>query len=102
MPLVDRALGLALLNYEQYELSANLLTRYRYFKMPDESQPFLSDAQAVQQLAIALSGMDDNSGAVSLLKELDRQVQDDPETQGILAGRLEPAAHKSRLARGDS
>jgi tetratricopeptide (TPR) repeat protein len=56
--------------------------------MPDGQQPFKSDAQAIQQLAIALSGTGDIVGAVTQLNALAPQVQNDPETQGILAGRF--------------
>ena len=98
LPRVERELGLTLLNGELYREAADLLTRYIEFRLPDGSQPFASDAQAVQQLAIALSGAGDLVGAVSRLSELDRQVQDDPETQGILAGRFKRRWLKNRNA----
>ncbi len=99
MPPVDKVLGLALLDNERYEQAVALLTRYVEFQMPDDgSRPFASDAQAVQQLAIALSGAGDIAGAVARLKQLDPQVQNDPETQGILAGRFKRQWLKSRSA----
>ncbi len=97
LPLVDRALGLALLGHEQYQQAAALLNRYVKFRMPDDqSQPFRSDAQAIQQLAIALSGSGDLAGAVAGLRELPVQMQEDPETQGILAGRFKRQWLKSK------
>jgi len=97
MPVVYKVLGLALLDNEQYEQAAALLTRYVEFQMPtDGSFPFAADAQAVQQLAIALSGAGDIAGAVAKLKQLDPQVQNDPETQGILAGRFKRQWLKKR------
>ncbi|HKQ09274.1 MAG TPA: tetratricopeptide repeat-containing protein [Blastocatellia bacterium] len=99
MPIADKVLGLALLDNEQYRQAADLLTQYVEFQMPDSgSRPFASDAQAIQQLAIALSGAGDIAGAVTRLKQLDPQVQDDPETQGILAGRFKRQWLKSRSA----
>lgn len=98
MPRVEKVLGLALLDNERYDQAADMLTRYVEFKMPDESRPFASDAQAIQQLAIALSGSGDIHGAVERLRELDPQVQNDPETQGILAGRFKRQWLKSRSA----
>ncbi len=97
MPLADRALGLALLDHAQYDLSAALLKRYLDFTMPDSAErPFQTDAQAKQQLAIALSGADEIAGAVALLDSLDPQVKNDPETKGILAGRFKRQWRKSR------
>ena len=98
LPRVERELGLTLLNGELYREAAVLLSRYVEFQLPDGSQPFASDAQAVQQLAIALSGAGDLVGAVSRLTQLDTQVQDDPETQGILAGRFKRRWLKDRNA----
>ena len=64
---------------------------------PDSAErPFQTDAQAKQQLAIALSGADDIAGAVALLDSLDPQVKNDPETKGILAGRFKRQWRKSR------
>ena len=98
LPRVERELGLALLNGELYQKAADLLSRYVEFELPDGSQPFASDAQAVQQLAIALSGAGDLVGAVTRLTQLDPQVQDDSETQGILAGRFKRRWLKDRNA----
>jgi len=100
LPRVDRALGLALLDCEQYQLSATMLARYLEFKLPGGSQPFASDAQAVQQLAIALSGAGDLTGAVARLRQLDEQVQNDSETQGILAGRFKRHRLKNQSSAG--
>jgi pimeloyl-ACP methyl ester carboxylesterase len=100
LPRVERELGLALLDGELYQKAADLLTRYLEFQLADQSQPFASDAQATQQLAIALSGAGDLIGAVSRLRQLDRQVQDDPETQGILAGRFKRRWLKDQKAHG--
>ena len=88
LPRVERELGLALLETQAYPLAVEMLQRYLAFQMPDRQQPFNSDAQAIQQLAIALSGTGDIVGAVTQLKALEPQVQNDPETQGILAGRF--------------
>ena len=88
MPRVERELGLALLESQAYALAAEMLQRYLEFRMPDGEQPFKSDAPAIQQLAVALSGAGDIVGAVACLKALEPQVQNDPETQGILAGRF--------------
>jgi pimeloyl-ACP methyl ester carboxylesterase len=87
-PLAERALGMALLDYEQYKPAAELLTRYVDFVDSSDATPFAADAQAVQQLAIALSGAGDFLAAVERLKALDPQVANDPESQGILAGRF--------------
>ncbi len=88
MPRVDRELGLALLDHQRFAESAELLDRYLKFRDHTGSQPFRGDAQAVQQLAIALSGVGDIIAAVQWLKQLDPQIANDPETQGILAGRF--------------
>jgi tetratricopeptide (TPR) repeat protein len=97
LPLVDRALGLALLGQEQYQQAAELLTRYVEFRLPDDrSQPFCSDVQAVQQLAIALSGAGQIVDAVTRLRELPLALVEDPLTQGILAGRFKRQWLKSK------
>lgn len=97
VPPVEKLLGLALLDNEQYRQAVEMLTKYIEFQMPDNgSQPFAEDAQAIQQLAIALSGNGDILEAVTLLKQLNPQVQNDPETQGILAGRFKRQWLKSR------
>ena len=89
MPRVERALGLALSAYEQYEVAAKLLTRYLDFQMPDDgSRPFSKDAQAAQQLAVTLSGLGDNLSALSRLNSLPPEVRDLSETLGIRGGRL--------------
>lgn len=89
MPLVDRALGLALCDYEQYKNAGILIIQYLDFKMPgDGSQPFRSDAQAIQQLAIALSGAGDISGALARLDDLPIPIRNLSETMGIRAGRI--------------
>lgn len=99
MPRVEKVLGLALLDNECYDHAAKLLTRYVDFQMPDDgSHPFGTDSQAIQQLAIALSATGDITGAVTRLRALDPQVQNDPETQGILAGRFKRQWLKSRSA----
>ena len=87
MPLVERALGLALLDYEAYEDSTALLDRYVNFGL-DGLRPFEGDAQAHQQLAIARSGTGDIVGAVASLEKLDEKLRNAPETLGILAGRF--------------
>jgi pimeloyl-ACP methyl ester carboxylesterase len=88
-PKVERALGLALLGQSEYALAATLLTRYLDFKWPGtETPPFRDDAEAVQQLAIALSGAGDYRGALARLNDLDPQVRNLSETLGIYAGRL--------------
>ncbi len=88
-PLVERALGLALLDNENYLQAAALLERYVDFSMPgDGSHPFGTDAQALQQLAIALSGAGRIPEAVARIEALDPQLRSDPETLGILAGRF--------------
>lgn len=88
-PLVERALGLALLDYELYSQSVALLDRYIQFQLPGEvARPFAADAQALQQLAIARSGAGDIVGSVASLQALDPQLRSDPETIGILAGRF--------------
>ncbi|MSV28099.1 MAG: alpha/beta fold hydrolase [Bryobacterales bacterium] len=89
MPRVERALGLALLDVEEYSQASQLLRRYVDFRMPDSGfQPFCNDAQALQQLAIAQSGTGDITGAAASLNALDGSLRSDPETQGILAGRF--------------
>jgi tetratricopeptide (TPR) repeat protein len=88
MPRVERELGLALLEAQAYPLAVEMLQRYLAFQMPDGQQPFKEDVQAIQQLAIALSGTGDIVGAVTQLRALEPQIQNDPETQGILAGRF--------------
>lgn len=102
LPLVDRALGFALLGQEQYSQAADLLQRYVTFKMPesqlpkDQTQPFYSDTQAIQQLAIALSGVGQLTEAVTWINELPPEAREEPETQGVLAGRFKCQWLKSR------
>jgi tetratricopeptide (TPR) repeat protein len=89
LPLVERALGLALLDNEVYSQAAELLKRYVDFEMPGGGgHPFSTDAQALQQLAIALSGAGNIRDAVTRLEALDPQLRSDPETLGILGGRF--------------
>jgi len=89
IPLAERALGLALLDYEEYGAASKLLDRYLAFRLPGSSEePFRMDAQARQQLAIALSGAGDIAGSVVSLGELDESLRNDPETLGILGGRF--------------
>lgn len=89
LPLVERALGLALLDNEVYPQAAALLERYVDFSMPGSGEhPFSKDAQALQQLAIALSGAGKVLDAVARLEALDPQLRSDPETLGILGGRF--------------
>jgi tetratricopeptide (TPR) repeat protein len=88
-PKAERELGLALLDGEDYSRAAKLLTRYLNFRMPETGeQPFQHDAQAHQQLAIALSGAGDIPGSVAHLEKLDPTLRSDPETLGILGGRF--------------
>jgi pimeloyl-ACP methyl ester carboxylesterase len=97
MPLVDRALGLALLDHEQYQPAVDLLARFLEFKVPGTGgKPYARDAQAIQQLAIALSAVNRIREAVARLSQLEPQLQGDPETQGILAGRFKRQWLKSR------
>jgi pimeloyl-ACP methyl ester carboxylesterase len=97
MPLVDRALGLSLLDYERYEPAVTLLRRYLEFQLPSTGErPFANDTQAIQQLAIAFSGAGQISEAVVCLGELEPEMQSDPETQGILAGRFKRQWLKSQ------
>ena len=56
--------------------------------LPDGTQPFHDDIQAIQQLAIALSGTGDIVAAVARLRELNARLGSAPETLGILAGRF--------------
>jgi tetratricopeptide (TPR) repeat protein len=96
VPRVERTLGLALVDYQQYQAAIGLLTRYLEFKMPDDgSRPFRTDAQAVQQLAVALSAQGDNTGAVAWLESLPADVRNLSETMGIRAGRLKRQWQKS-------
>jgi pimeloyl-ACP methyl ester carboxylesterase len=89
LPLVERVLGLALLDNEVYSQASVLLKRYVGFSMPGSGDhPFGTDAQALQQLAIALSGAGEILEAVTRLEALDPQLRSDPETLGILAGRF--------------
>jgi tetratricopeptide (TPR) repeat protein len=97
MPLVDRALGLALLDYERYEPAVMLLRRYPDFQFPSRGeQPFGNDTQAIQQLAIAFSGAGQITEAVGWLGKLEPELQSNPETQGILAGRFKRQWLKSQ------
>lgn len=102
LPLVERALGFVLLGQEQYAQAAELLQRYVTFRMPeaqlsqDQTQPFYSDTQAIQQLAIALSGAGHLVEAVTWLNQLPPEAREDPVTQGILAGRFKRQWLKSR------
>jgi len=99
MPLVDRALGLALLEAERYQAAVHLLERYLDFHLPPaDERPFGRDTQAIQQLAIALSGDGQVSEAVVRLRELGADAQEDPETMGIIAGRFKRRWLKSRTA----
>jgi tetratricopeptide (TPR) repeat protein len=96
VPRVERTLGLALVDYQQYPAAIDLLKRYLEFKMPDDgSRPFRHDAQAVQQLAVALSAQGDNTGAVAWLESLPADVRNLSETMGIRAGRLKRQWQKS-------
>ena len=89
MPLVDRALGLALSEHEQFQPAAQLLQRYLDFQLPvDGSRPFHGDVQVVQQLAVTLSGAGDITGALARLNDLDPQVRDQSESLGLRGGRL--------------
>ncbi|MEN8259438.1 MAG: tetratricopeptide repeat-containing protein [Pseudomonadota bacterium] len=89
MPIVERELGLALSGCERYEPAVKLLERYLDFTMPGSGdRPFRADARAVQQLAVAMSGTGDNTGALARLNELDPQVRNLSETMGIRAGRI--------------
>jgi pimeloyl-ACP methyl ester carboxylesterase len=97
MPLVDRALGLALLDYERYEPAMMLLRRYLDFQLPSKGeQSFGNDTQAIQQLAIAFSGAGQITEAVACLGKLEPELQSNPETQGILAGRFKRQWLKSQ------
>jgi tetratricopeptide (TPR) repeat protein len=87
-PLVDRALGLALLEQQKYGPASELLKRYLQFSLPDGERPFQGDVQAIQQLAIALSGTGDLVTAVARINELPPPMREDPESQGVLAGRF--------------
>lgn len=90
---VARELGLALLGVEQYAESVQLLRRY--LDSSEHRQRPAIDVQAVQQLAIALSGKGDIVDAVA---ELNRLPQDDSETLGITAGRFKRQWLKSPQA----
>lgn len=99
VPLVERELGLRLLDFEQYEASSALLGRYLNFRLPDDhSEPFRHDEQVLQQLAIARSGLGDVTGSAALLVELNDRLGKDAETQGILAGRFKRQWRKNRTA----
>jgi pimeloyl-ACP methyl ester carboxylesterase/tetratricopeptide (TPR) repeat protein len=89
MPHVDRALGLALVDHEQYQEAAALLTRYLDFQMPGEgTHPFRFDVPAVHQLAVALSEAGNIHAALTRLEGLDPHVRDLSDTIGIRAGRI--------------
>jgi hypothetical protein len=83
---VERELGLALLGAQQFGPSVRLLQRY--LASPEHKSRAVVDVEAVQQLSIALSGAGDIVGAVAELKKLPADMQTDPETQGIMAGRF--------------
>lgn len=96
LPLVERKLGLATLDHEKYKVAAELLERFIGFDMPDGSgQPFSEDEEAVQHLAIALSGHGDISGATKQLIMLRERLGSSTETLGILAGRFKRQWKKS-------
>ncbi len=89
MPLVDRALGLALSDHEQFQPAARLLQRYLDFQLPvDGRRPFQADVQVLQQLAVTLSGAGDITGALARLNDLDPQVRGQSESMGLRAGRI--------------
>jgi pimeloyl-ACP methyl ester carboxylesterase len=86
LPRVERELGLALLGHQQYAEAARLLRSY--LDSPEHAARPVVDVQAVQQLAIALSGTGEHQKAVAELNKLPPVLRDDPETQGIMAGRF--------------
>lgn len=87
LPKVEKALGLALGRQSQHERAVALLQRYLNFEL-DGDTPFAGDVQAIQQLAVAESGLGNHTKAVATLKSLPAEYQVDPETLGITAGRL--------------
>ena len=89
LPKVHRELGLALLAHSRYQQAADTLKRYLSFKMPStDTLLFANDFVATQQLAIALSGDGEYLKAATVLEELDPEIRGDPETIGIVAGRI--------------
>ncbi|HEV7922438.1 MAG TPA: alpha/beta fold hydrolase [Thermoanaerobaculia bacterium] len=86
LPRVERELGLALLGQQDYALAVDLLRAY--LASANNVQRREPDVQAVQQLAIALSGTGDHTAAVAELQKLGDQWRSDPETLGIIGGRI--------------
>src|SRR6185436_8371363 len=100
IPLACRVLGMALLGLQEYSRAAELLARYVDFEMPDDKpgqmvRPFDSDPEAVQQLAIALSRAGKPTDALARINSLPPELQDVPETLGILGGVLKRQWMKS-------
>jgi tetratricopeptide (TPR) repeat protein len=85
-PRVQRELGLALLGQQQYEDAVRLLRAY-LASAEHKARPVI-DVQAVQQLAIALSGTGEHQTAVAELNKLPKEFRNDPETLGIMGGRF--------------
>lgn len=85
LPLVRRELGLALVGAEQYAPAVETLEAY--LASPAHAARPAVDVEAIQQLAVALSGQGKNVEAVARLKMLPPEYLSDPETQGIMAGR---------------
>jgi tetratricopeptide (TPR) repeat protein len=85
LPLVRRELGLALVGAEQYAPAVETLEAY--LDSPAHKARPAVDVEAIQQLAVALSGEGKNAEAVARLKMLPPEYLSDPETQGIMAGR---------------
>jgi tetratricopeptide (TPR) repeat protein len=88
LPTVERALGLALGRQAVYDPAVELLRRYLGFTLDDGSRPFADDARVIQQLAVAESGLGQNTLALATLKSLPGDAALKPETLGITAGRI--------------
>lgn len=85
LPRVRRELGLALVGAEQYAPAVETLEAY-LASQAHAARPAV-DVEAIQQLAVALSGDGKNVEAVARLKMLPPEYLSEPETMGIMAGR---------------
>ncbi len=89
LPKVWKHLALALLEHEQFAPAAQLLRDYLGFVRGDTgAKPFASDTHARQQLGLALAGADNVTDAIAELLTADKAKANDPETLGLLAGRI--------------
>jgi pimeloyl-ACP methyl ester carboxylesterase len=89
MPYVWRRLGIALVEAEEYALSIPQLERYLEYRRPETSeQPFANDPIARQHLGMALAAEGRMTDAIAILLQAQKTSPDDPETLGVLAGRI--------------